>query len=160
MKLYVNEKVFSFHDKFYVTDENGNNVYEIASKFISLGKKTTVYDMDGNKIIYIEQELFHITPHYNIYIDGNFEFQIAKKFRIFTNDYSLSNDYSVDGSFMMLDFSIYDNNSNMIGSIKRKFFSIGDKYEIEIMDESKKNIVLAIIVAISNDVNNSQSSSN
>ena len=45
-------------------------------------------------------------------------------------------------------------------SIKRKFISIGDKYEIEINDTSKKEIVLAIIVAITNDVNRSQNTSN
>ena len=59
----------------------------------------------------------------------------------------------------MLDFVIYDENNNQIGSIKRKFISIGDKYEITIDDESKKNIILAIIVTITNDVNRGQSSS-
>ena len=27
MKLYVNEKLFSLHNKFYVKDENDNDVY-------------------------------------------------------------------------------------------------------------------------------------
>ena len=58
------------------------------------------------------------------------------------------------------DFKVFDDKNNQIGSIKRKFISIGDKYEIEINDTSKKEIVLAIIVAITNDVNRSQNTSN
>ena len=159
MKLYVNEKLFSIHKKFYIKDENNLDVYEISSKIISLGDKTTINDAQGNKIAYIEQELFHITPNYNIYINDNFVFKITKKFQLLKNDYSLSNGYNVKGNFMMFDFVIYDENNNQIGSIKRKFISIGDKYEINIDDTSKKEIVLAIIVAIANDINRSQNSS-
>lgn len=159
MKLYVNEKLFSVHKKFYIKDENNSNVYEISSKIISFGDKTTISDMNGNKIAYIEQELFHITPNYNVYINDNFEFKIIKKFQLFKNDYSLSNGYRVEGNFMMLDFAVYDDNNNQIGSIKRKFISMGDKYEIDISDTKNKDIVLAIIVAITNDVNRNQNSS-
>lgn len=160
MKLYVNEKLFSFHNRFYVKDENDKDVYEISSKIISLGDKITINDMEGNKIAYIEQELLHLTPHYNVYINDILEFQITKKFQLFKNDYTLSNGYRVEGKFMMLDFKVFDNNNNQIGSIKRKFISIGDKYEIEINDPNKKEIVLAIIVAITNDVNRNQAATN
>lgn len=160
MKLYVNEKIFSFHNRFYVKDENDKDVYEISSKIISLGDKTTINDMEGNKVAYIEQEILHLTPHYNVYINDILEFQIIKKFQLFKNDYTLNNGYRVDGNFFMLDFKVFDDNNNQIGSIKRKFISIGDKYEIEINDISKKEIVLAIIVAITNDVNRSQSTAN
>ena len=160
MKLYVNEKLFSFHNRFYVKNENDKDVYEISSKIISLGDKTTINDMEGNKVAYIEQEILHLTPHYNVYINDILKFQIIKKFQLFKNDYTLNNGYRVDGNFFMLDFTVYDEDNNKIGSIKRKFISIGDKYEIEINDTSKKEIVLAIIVAITNDVNRSQNTSN
>lgn len=78
MKLYVNEKLFSFHNRFYVKDENDKDVYEISSKIISLGDKTTINDMEGNKVAYIEQEILHLTPHYNVYINDTLEFKIIK----------------------------------------------------------------------------------
>ena len=159
MKLYVNEKLFSIHNKFYVKDENDVDVYEISSKVFSFGDKTTINDMQGNKIVYIEQELFHLTPNYKVYIGDKFTFKIIKKFQLFKNDYVLSNGYRVEGNIMMLDFVVYDDNNIQIGSIKRNFISIGDKYEINIDDINKKEIVLAIIVAITNDVNRNQNSS-
>ena len=95
--------------------------------------------------------------HYNVYINGKYEFQIKKKFKIFKNNYELSNDYTVDGSAFNLDFSIINNNGNEIAIINRKFLSIGDKYKIEILDEKDVNIILTIIVAITNDIDRSQS---
>ena len=160
MKLYVNEKLLSLHNRFYIKDENDCDIYEISSKFFSIGDKTTITDMNGNKIVYIEQELLHIMPNYNIYINDNFFCKITKKFQLFKNDYILSNGYKVAGNFLMLDFAIYDDANNQIGSIKRKFITIGDKYEIEILDTSKKEIVLAIIAAISNDINRNQNYAN
>ena len=100
-----------------------------------------------------------MTPHYNIYINNVPAFQIARKFQIFKNDYTLSNGYTVVGDFFMFDFVIYDENNNQVGMIKRKYFTIGDKYEITIDDVSKKETILAIIVAITNDINRSQRSS-
>lgn len=160
MKLYVKEKLFSLHNRFFVKDENGCDVYEISSKMISFCDKTTIRDTNGNKIAYIEQELFHFTPHYNIYINDILEFKIKRKFQVFKNDYVLSNGYRVDGKFMMFDLIIYDDNNIKIGSIHRRFLTVGDKYEIQIEDEAKKEIVLAIIVAIANDINRCQNSGN
>lgn len=155
MKLYVNEKLFSIRSIFYVKDENDLDVYQISSKAFSFVAKTTINDIKGNKVAYIEQE-FGFMPKYKVYINDKFCCKITKKFQLFKNDYLLSNKYRVEGNFMMLDFAVYDEHNNQVGSIKRKFLSLGDKYEIEILDTSKKEIILAIVVAIANDINRSQ----
>ena len=155
MKLYVNEKLFSIHDRFFITDEEGNNLYEISSKYLTIGDKMFIKDMAGNEVAYIEQELFHIMRHYNIYFHGELVCQIKKIFKFFKNDYELSNGYRIDGNFMALDFDVYEVNKR-IAHIGRKFFTIGDKYEIEIFDDSKLEIILAIMAAITKDINNNQ----
>ncbi len=155
MKLYVNEKLFSIHDRFFITDEEGNNLYEITSKLLTIGDKMTIKDMAGNEVAYIEQELFHLMRHYNIYFHGELACQIQKKFKLFKHDYELNNGYRIDGNFMALDFDVYEEN-NKIAHIGRKFFTIGDKYEIEIFDDSKLEIILAIMAAITKDINNNQ----
>ena len=160
MKLYVNEKLFSIHNKYYVKDSNDKNIYEISSKIISIGTKTTIKDMKGNVLSYIEQRVLHITPHYDIYINDELTCEIAKKFQLFRNDYVLSNGYSVDGDFLSLNFSIYDNNEKQIASISRKYISIGEKYTIEINNKKDLILVLSIIVAIANDVDRSKNEYN
>lgn len=156
MKLYVNEKLFSIRNKFYVKNESGDDVFEISSQIISIGDKTTIKDMQGNEIAYIEQEIFHFTPNYKIYINGNLQSKITKKFQFFKNDYIIDNGYRVDGDIFSLDFEIYNKENKKIGNVARKFFSIGDQYEIDIYEEKDVKMVLAIVVAIANDINRKQ----
>ena len=159
MKLYINEKIFSLHHRFFIKDEQGNDVLEMSSQMISIGRKTWIKDLNGNELAYMEQEILHLMPHYNIYVNGALLCQITKKFKLLKNDYELSNGYKVDGNIFALDFTIADNTGKTVGILKRKFFSIGDKYEIEILDEKDYILILAIIMAITNDVNNKQRSS-
>lgn len=159
MKLFVKEKLFSIHNRYYIYNENDEIAYEIESKAISIGDKTTIYDKNHNIVAYIEQELFHFMPHYNVYIENNYEYQIKKKFNMFKNDYELSNSYKVEGSILNLNFTIINNFGKEIAIVNRKFVSIGDKYQIEILDEKDVNTILTIIVAITNDVDRSQANS-
>lgn len=87
MKFYVKEKFFSIHRKFYIKDEQENDIYEISSKVISIGTKTTIKDMNGKEISYIKQNLLHLTPNYDIYINGELICNISKKFQLFRNTY-------------------------------------------------------------------------
>ena len=159
MKLFVKEKLFSMHNRYYIYNENEELVYEIESKVISIGDKTTIYDKNHNIVAYIEQEIFHFTPHYNVYIEGEYKYQIKKKFQFFKNDYELSNMYKVDGSAFNLNFTIINNYGKTVASVNRKFLSIGDKYQMEIIDEKDIYTILTIIVAITNDVDRSQANS-
>ena len=156
MRLYINEKLMTLHNKYYINDENGNNVLEISSKLISLGDKTWIKNLDGKELVYIEQELFHLMPKYNVYINGQLAYSINKKFHILKNDYIISNNYRVEGSFLSHNFSVYNEKNEKIGDIYRKYLTIGDKYIIDINDEKEYLTILSIIVAITNDIDRAQ----
>ncbi len=156
MRLYINEKIISIHNKYFIKDEKEKDILEISSKIISLGRKTWIKDLSGNELVYVEQELFHLMPHYNIYIHNNKICSIKKKFKLLKNDYELSNHYHVEGNFINHSFIIYNDKGNKIGQIKRKYISIGDQYIIDIDDENEYLLVLAIIVAIANEIESAQ----
>ena len=88
MKLFIKEKLFSLHNKYYIKNENDEDILEIKSKVFSLGAKTKINDMSGKELVYIEQELFHLMPKYNVIIDGKKECIIRKKFHIIKNEYT------------------------------------------------------------------------
>ena len=98
-------------------------------------------------------------PHYNVYIEDEYKYQIKKKFKFLKNDYELSNMYKVDGSIFNLNFTIINNYGKEIALVNRSFLSIGDKYQIEILDEKDIYTILTIIVAITNDVDREQANS-
>jgi uncharacterized protein YxjI len=158
MKLYINEKIISFHNRYYIKDETGKDILEISSKPISIGTKTWIKDLEGNNIVYIEQELFHLMPKYNVIINDKIEYSINKKFHLLKNDYILSNNYRIEGNFLSHNFTVYNNKNKKVGEIYRKYLSIGDQYIIDIIDENDYILILSIIVAISNDIDRSQRS--
>ena len=158
MKLYIKEKIISFHNRYFIKDEQDNNILEISSKAISLGSKTWIKDSNGKELAYIEQELFHLMPNYNVFINGQKEFNIKKKFKFFKNDYELSNNYRVEGNFLSHNFVVYNNRNEKVGEINRKYLSIGDQYIIDIIDEKEYILILSIIVAITNDIDRAQAS--
>ena len=84
---------------------------------------------------------------------------MEKKFQLFKNDCELSNLYKVDESTFNLNFTITNNYGKEIALVSRKFLSIGDKYQIEILDEKDIYTILTIIVAITNNIDRSQSNS-
>ena len=159
MKLFVKEKLFSMHNRYYIYNENEELEYEIESKVISIGDKTTIYDKNHKTVAYIEQEIFHFMPHYNVYIEDQYKYQIKKKFQFFKNDYELSNMYKVEGSTFNLNFTVINNYGKTVALVNRKFLSIGDKYQIEILDKKDIYTILTIIVAITNDIDRSQANS-
>lgn len=158
MRLFINEKLFSFHNRYFIKDENEKDILEISSKVISIGDKTWIRDLEGNELVYIEQELFHLMPKYNVMINNIIQYSISKKFNILKNDYILSNNYKVEGKFLNHNFIVYNNNGEKVGEIYRKYLTFGDQYVIDIYDDKDYLIVLSIIVAITNDIDRAQAS--
>ena len=156
MKLYIKEKIIDIRTRFFIKNENGENIYEVTNKIFSLAKKSTITDMTGNKIAYIEQEIFKLLPKYNIYFNDTFYCDMTKEFSLMKNNYNLSNGYTVKGDMLMHNITIQDPSGNVICYINREFFTIGDKYEIEIFAPNQLNIILAISTVIANEVNRKQ----
>lgn len=152
MKYYIKGKMISLHNRFYVYDETGKQVYEISSKAVSFGAKTTLYEMNGQKHAYVEERILHLLSHYDIYIEDQMICSIAQKVKLFKPSYKLTNGYSVDGNIFGFHFNVVDPNGKTMASIKRKAISLADQYEIEIFDEKQELLALAILIAISNDI--------
>ena len=47
-------------------DEEGNPIYEVIGKLLSVGHKLTVTDMDGQEAAYIHQKVLSLVPKYFI----------------------------------------------------------------------------------------------
>lgn len=157
MKLYANQKPFSFSNEIIIKDENNIDVYDISSEIRAMGTKTTITNMTGNKIIYIEEELLNLISTHSIYINNQPSITIKRIIKPFVAcNYTLSNLYIVNGNFRGTDFTIYDDKNNQIGNIKRttQILTIGnsESFEIEIIDNNQKEIILAILATITDDI--------
>ena len=51
MKYYVEQRLFSFFDKFDIYDENGDVAYHVEGSFLSFGKQFRIYDKHNNQVL-------------------------------------------------------------------------------------------------------------
>ncbi len=148
MKLYIKQKIFSWKDKFYVRDENGNDRYYVEGEFFSLGKKLHIYNMNGDEVAFIQQKLLSFLPRYFVFMGGTQRAEIVKEFTLFRNKYRIDGlGWDVNGDFMDHDYEITSGGRPIV-TINKEWFTWGDSYVLDIKDNADEVIALSVVLAI------------
>ena len=152
MKLYIQQKLFSWGDKFSVYDASGNEKYFVEGEIFTFGKKLHLYDTAGNELAFIEQQLFTFLPKYSIFRGSEHFAEVVKEFTFFHPEYTVSGpgmdaDWTVSGDFFDHDYDISDGNS-LIASVQKEWFTLGDAYEITIADHADVVTALSVVHVI------------
>lgn len=148
MKLYIEQKIFSWRDRFSVTDENGIPKYYVEGELFSWGKRLHVYDRFENEVAYVEQQVPSFLPRFDIYVSGTRVAQIVKEFSFFTPRYSIEElNWEIEGEFLAHDYTVSENGKD-IASIQKEWMTWGDCYEIDIHDTSEELAALAVVLTI------------
>ena len=148
MKLYLKQKVFSWGDKFTVYDESGNDKYYVEGEVFTFGKKLHVFDLRGNEIAYIHEEIFSFMPKYYLSIGGRDVACVKKHFTFFKHEYSVEGlGWRISGDFFEHEYSVYDSN-RAIASVYREWFTFGDAYVIDIIDDACEINALAVALIV------------
>lgn len=158
MKYYVKQKVFSLKDKFNIKDFDQNDIYEVQGKYMSISNKLQLLNMDGTEVLNTKKKLFRVFPVYEIFTpEGDLLATIQKKFGIRPKfDVVMGNlELKVDGSLFAHSFGI-EKEGTQVASIEKKIFSFGDSYEIDIEDETNKELLLFIVIIIDQVIHEAQ----
>ena len=148
MRLYIKQKIFSWKDKFYVKDENGEDRYYVEGELFSWGKKLHLYDLLGNERIFISQKVLTFLPKYQINMDGHCIAEVIKEFTFFKHRYTVTGlDWNVRGDFLDHEYVI-ENGRREIASVSKQWFTWGDTYEISIPYDSDELAALAVVLVI------------
>lgn len=148
MKLYMKQKVFSFKDKFTIKDVNGEDKYFVEGEFLSLGKKLHIKDAYENEVAFVRQRLLSFLPRFDVEIGGTVVAQIVKKFSLLKPKYAIEGiDWNIEGDFFSHDYVISQGEIT-IAQIHKKWMAWGDTFEIDIEDENKEVMALAVVLAI------------
>lgn len=147
-KLLVKQKVLSFRDRFYVTDEFGETRYYAEGAIFSLGKKCAIYDNQGREAARIEQRVWSWLPTFLIWIQDVQVASIQKKWGFLRPRYHVDfGDIEVKGDMWGLHYQLISK-GNVVGSINKKLFKLADTYEIEVLDDQLEVMVLALVLSI------------
>jgi uncharacterized protein YxjI len=148
MKLLIQEKVFSWSDRFTVKDEAGVDRYLVEGELFSWGKKLHVTTPDGQEVAYIEQQIFRFRPRYSVYAHGELIGDVVQEFSFFRPRYTVEGaDWEVEGEFWSHDYTVYRGGEPIV-SIQKEWMTWGDCYVLDIRDPADELQALALVLAI------------
>lgn len=150
MRFYIKQKVLSLKDKFKVTDEFQNTIYEVKGKIMSLSNRLELLDLSENVLYKSHRKVFALFAEYQIFKpNGESVAFIKRKFSLRPNFHLtiLGKSMDVEGSLFAHAFEIIDD-GKVIASIQKKIISWGDTYEIEINDTNHAELYLFVIIIL------------
>lgn len=148
MTFYIKQKFFSFRDKFFVYDSNGEGKYYVEGEVFSLGKKLHLYKNNGNRLADIDQKFFSFLPRFAVTTAEGGCFEIVKNFTFFSPRYSVNPfGWTVFGNFFIHEYEVFDGERSIV-RVSKDWFSLGDAYKIEVRDEIDEVAALSIVLVI------------
>ena len=148
MKLYMKEKLFSFHDRFTIQDEHGFDKYFVEGEFLSLGKRLHILDIHSQEGALIRQQLLTFMPRFALNVRGREIGEIRKEFTFFYQRYVIDSlGWEVEGCFWEHEFEIR-RGGQVIARIYKEWLTWGDSYCIDIADPADELPAMAVVLAI------------
>lgn len=148
MKLYIRAKRFSMRDTLGVENEKSETVYEIKSEWLSFGRKVHIYDQGNEEVASIEEKKLGFSPRYSI-TQLETEVAVVKK-----ENNRLAADFDIDKLNWKIKGDVEDNEFKIkkglrtIAELKKKWFSVGESFVLDVEEEQDSIVALAIVIAI------------
>lgn len=149
MHLYIQQKVFSWADTFFVRDENGQERYQVKGELFSWGKKLHVKDTLGNEVAFVQQKVFSFLPRFYVYVGGQMVAEVIKEFTFLRPRYRLEGiGWQIEGDFFSHNYQISEG-GRPVAVIHKQWVSFGDYYAVDI--DRPQDEVPALVVALAID---------
>ena len=147
-QLYIKQKVFSLSGKFSVKDEQENEVYFVEGSFLRIPKTFSITDSARKEVALITKKTFSFLPTFFVEVSGQETVTIKKHFSFLKSRYSIDAvGMEVRGNWWDMNFEV-DQNGEVIGSVRKKWFTWGDSYQLQIENEETEPLLVALVVAI------------
>ena len=159
--LFTSTKVFSLHHHIDITDAEERVVYQSDSKFFSLRDKTDIVNAQGEHVSHMERKIFSIHERHFVTMADGLSFELSNElwhiYKDVTNLPELG--WQLRGNIFGMNFELYDENNAVIAVIGQKFFSLHDKYCIDIYRPDLEPIVVTILITLQHMIRDRQASS-
>ena len=147
-QLYIKQKVFSLNEKFTIKDKQENDVYYVEGSFMKIPKTFSIINTMKDEIALISKKAFSFLPKFHVDVNGKEVLTIKKEFSFFKARYTIDGaDIEVNGDWWDMDFQIL-HQGEVIGQVNKEWFTWGDSYKVQVLDEAMEAIIIAIVVAI------------
>lgn len=150
MKLKLKAKLFSIHSKISITDEGGNVMYQVHSKVFSLHDVTYLEDGLGKEVAVITRKAVSIHDSHTVRMADGTEVELRSELLHLVKDVldieALG--WQLTGNLLQHDYQLMDGEGQLLAQAHRKWISLHDTYMVEIVDEERMDLIVAVLVAL------------
>lgn len=147
-QLYIKQKVFSLSGKFTVKDQQENDVYYVEGSFMKVPKTFSIMNTARDEVALITKKVFSFLPKFFVDVNGQEVLTIKKEFSFLKARYTIdAAGIEVQGNWWDMDFQVL-HHGEIVGEVSKEWFTWGDSYKVQIIDEELETIIIALVVAI------------
>ena len=147
-QLYIKQKVFSLGGKFTVKDQQENDRYYVEGSFMQIPKTFSIYNATRDEVALITKKVFSFLPKFFVEVNGREVLTIQKEFSLFKARYTIeAAGIEINGNWWDMNFQVLQH-GEVIGKVSKEWFTWGDSYKVDILNDEMETIIIAIVVAI------------
>ena len=152
MRYLVRQRMFSFTASFWITDEDGNEVFHVDGHALAFRKTFELTDRSGAVVAVIRQQPFRLRGTMDIERDGAVIATVQRAaFSLFQHRYDVAladgTTWAATGNFADLNWELTAA-GRAIGRISRQWFNIRDTYGVEVEPGEDPALVIAVAVCV------------
>jgi uncharacterized protein YxjI len=153
MRYLIQERIFSLTTDFWIEDENGNRVFSVDGRALSLRETFELRDAAGVLRAVISKKLFALRDTMNIEGPGGVIATVRPAFfsplrHRYEIDLADGSRLDAAGNFADKDWEIVDADGRLAGRVSRQWFRIRDTYGVEVPPGADDALIIAIAVCI------------
>lgn len=147
-QLYIKQKVLSLSGKFTVKDQQEKDIYYVEGSFMKVPKTFSIMNTARDEVALITKKVFSFLPKFFVDVNGREVITIKKEFSFLKARYTIDAEgIEVHGNWWDMDFQVF-HHGKLAGEVSKEWFTWGDSYKVQIIDEELETIIIALVVAI------------
>lgn len=151
MKVIIKNKFFSMGGSSSVKDMNGQDVFYVQGKIMSPTHVKWVCDRNKNKLYKVRNKWFNFINEKCFVYEGDTKVAVVKHPFFSVKKFIVEgykDEISIDGEFFSTRSTIV-RNGHPVGTINREFSLVNDTFSLE-ADEADMPFMIALVIAIDN----------
>lgn len=152
MRYAMKQRLFTFGDKYNITDGDGTDVYYVNGKAISFGKQLSFQDMEQRELAFIKQKPLNWGATYEIWHNGELQAVVKKELFTFFHcvfhvDEPGADALTADGNFNDHAY-VFTRGGRQVATVSKEWLTLADTYGVEIDEPEDPVLILACTVVI------------
>ena len=153
MRYHIRERAWSLAEDFVIRNDAGHPILEVRGKFFHIGDDLLMHDRQTHQqVARIKQHVLSLLPAYNIYRNGQHWATVHEQFRLFGEHFKVEGGngmvFHVDGNIWRWDFTVSDQQRNLMARIGRQFSIFRDSYAVDVAPGVDVPFVIALAIVI------------